>query len=193
MYVNVPFALTVTAPCAGSLALAAVNASPSGSSSLPSTDEPFSTASSATDPESSVATGGRSSRFTAALATWPSGLVNVTSHGAPVAAVVSSVSDAWLGLVTVTAVTSTPQPAPTCGRLNPGPGSKKPRPSLVVPVSVTEADDWPVSARGDTDAGTAGPGARSCAIRVPQLLVAATCSWIVHIVMSSAGSRLTAE
>ena len=79
------------------------------------------------------------------------------------------------------------------GRLNPAPGSKKPRPPVVVPVSVTAADAWPICGRGETDAGIAGPGARSRAIRVPHVFVADVYSWIVHIVMSSAGSRLTAE
>jgi len=67
-------------------------------------------------------------------------------------------------------------------------------PDADVPVIVTWTDACPGgTVIGLAPLGWAGPGATIFPIWTPQLSVAFAYSWIVHIVMSSQGSRLVFE
>ena len=72
----------------------------------------------------------------------------------------------------------------------PAPGSKKPDPFVLCPVTGMKADVAPTPTLTGPPVGVAGKGARSLAALTPQVSVAAANSWMVHMVMSSHGSTL---
>src|SRR5262245_29151453 len=76
----------------------------------------------------------------------------------------------------------------------PGPGSKKPEPATICPVTVTSTDDASAGIVGGvTDEGVAGGGASSRTTRVSHVPSASVYSWIVQNVMSSSGSTSVLE
>ena len=93
---------------------------------------------------------------------WPSGLVTVSVRAPSGAPTVLTVSVSDVGLFTTTLVTVTPVPLNDAARRRGtlAPGSKKPRPPVAVPVTVTATPVSPgATLVGVTDVMTAGGGA----------------------------------
>ncbi len=74
-----------------------------------------------------------------------------------------------------------------------GPGSKKPDPSVEVPVTVTFTEGLDPTAEGVADDGVAGPRARTSITRTPQESVPFAYSWKAQNVWLSVGSIDTCE
>src|SRR5437764_692877 len=100
-----------------------------------------------------------------------------------------------VGFAYVMLFTTMPPLAAAAIRLgNPTPGSKNPDPDTTFPFTVTATEFCPlVTLAGIIDAGLAGGGAINFTMRTAYELVASLNSWIVHMVMSSPGSRLVYE
>src|ERR1017187_1520777 len=137
-------------------------------------------------------------RIPDALATdWPSGFVTVTANTparALLATVTFSVILVGFEYATLLTVTLPPLTVAEIWFGKPAPGSKKPEPFDDVPVTtmLTLATPWVID-EGLQLTGVAGGGARSLTTRTPYELAESQNSWMVHMLMSSFGSRLVNE
>src|SRR5262249_3146867 len=125
----------------------------------------------------------------------PSGLTTVIVRAPNGAPTVFRSSVTEVGLVTEAPLTVTPSGTEAASRpAYPAPGSKKPDPAVEMPVTATETQPAPDPTEPSVAlAGVGGGGAISSTTRTPHESAALQYSWIVHIVMSSSGSRLVNE